>query len=29
MVSLPVQGRDGRLSVGGLAVAAIPPLAAR
>lgn len=29
VVSLPVRGRDGRLSVGGLAVAAIPPLAAR
>lgn len=28
VISLPVQGRDGRLSVGGLAVARIPPLAA-
>ncbi len=27
IVTLPVQGRDGRLTVGGLAVAAIPPLA--
>ncbi len=28
VVTLPVQGRDGRLTVGGLAVARIPPLAA-
>ena len=28
VITLPVQGRDGRLTVGGLAVARIPPLAA-